>query len=259
MKLLLAISLIVCSVLLYSCSRTPSPTAPGSPQSTLTLSFSGYGEILDSTYYKVWSDSSWEEFAMDTTISGTTYAVLLTSTGYEYFYGPDGFAGFWPYGGSLIMFDSSLASLPDSLVKGKTYTLETTFASGGLNFTLTDQETLEDSGSVTVPFGTFSDCVELQSTIAISGGGQSQSQTTQYWYAKGPSDIEQQPSGGATILMAYGFVNGRTWGPSVAAESPRLKPEIRVAEMQSVLPSTREVQPLDIRAIAPGILRGVIR
>lgn len=264
MRTLLVACLILCSFTLYSCGRTPAPTAPGSSppksQSPLVLSFAGYGATLDSTYYKVWSDSSWEEFAGDTTINGTTYSVLLTSNGYEYFYGPKGYAGFWPYGSGLIMFDSTLASLPDTLVEGKTYTLATTFTTGGVSYTLTDKEVLEDSGSVTVPFGTFFDCPDLQSTSAISGAGQSQTQTTQYWYAKGPSDIKRQFSGGQTILMAYGVVNGKGWGVSLAKELRNSHAVSLVSRMEETrLSGSPHSSEPDLQTMAPMILRGLIR
>lgn len=168
--------------MLYSCNNTLAPTAPAPPrppaksQLKPSFNFTGCGSTLDSTYYKVWSDSSWQAFDMDTTIGGTTYAVMVDNTGYLYFYGPNGYAGFRPYGGNLIMFDSTLASLPDTVVEGKTYNLKTTFTSQGTGYVLTDQEVLEDTGSVTVPFGTFSDCIHLKSTTTVSGGGQTQTQ-----------------------------------------------------------------------------------
>ncbi len=263
MRPLFVACFILGSIMLSSCNRTPPPTAPGSqppkPQSHLVLSFAGYGAALDSTYYKVWSDSSWEEYAGDTTISGTKYSVLLSSTGYEYFYGPEGYAGFWPYGGSLIMFDSTLASLPDTLIEGKTYTLETTFTTGGVSYTLSDMEVLEDSGSVTVPFGTFFDCLHLQSTSAISGTGQSQSQTIQYWYAKGPSDIERQFSG-QTILMAYGVVNGKGWGVNIAGQHRRRSAGPTASESERAgVAGPQRANRIDLRIALPMILRGVIR
>lgn len=197
---------------------------------------------------------------MDTTIGGTTYAVLEDNTGYLYFYGPNGYDGFWPYGGNLIMFDSTLASLPDTMVEGKTYTIKTTFSAQGIGYVLTDQEVLEDTGSVTIPFGTFTDCLHLQSTTSVSGGGQTQSQTTQYWYAKGPSDIKRTyQSTGQTILMAYGFVNGRYWGATSAKELPGLKPGNRAMSSENAYRAAPAGSFSDTQPMLSMVLKGVMR
>ncbi len=245
--------------MLYSCSRTPAPTAPAPPRQTpVVVSLKGYGEALDSTYYKVWSDSSWESFEKDTTVNGTNYTVIVDNTGFENVYGPNGYAGFGQYGSPIIMFDSTLASLPDSMVEGKTYDDTTTFSDQGFGYVLAEETVVKDTGAVTVPFGTFSDCVHMQSVTSISGAGQSQSQTDQYWYAQGPSDIKRILNTGQTILMAYGFVNGRAWSPSAAGQSPRLNPEVPLAGTQRVFRSAQESPSLNMRRIDHGILRGVI-
>ncbi len=266
MKTLIGLFAVACLIGLSSCNRTPAPTAPGSPNppsqsgGSQAFSFVGYGALLDSTYYKVWSDSSWEEFDLDTTMNGTTYTVLLDNTGYEYFYGPDGYDGFEPYGGPLIMFDSTLASLPDTMVEGKTYTIGTTFSAQGVNYTLTDMEVLEDTGSVTVPFGTFSDCLHLQSTSSISGGGQSQTQTTQYWYAKGPSDIKRIYQGtGQTILMAYGVVNDQGWGVSAGTATRAPVPRKGSSMKKETAETVPQNPAFSFRRMAPAILNGIIR
>ena len=259
MKTSLACLLILCSTLLYSCGRTPAPTAPTPPKpSEQTVSLAEYGEALDSTFYKVWSDSSWESFDKDTTVNGTTYTIIIGNTGFEDVYGPDGLAGFGQYGSPIIMFDSTLASFPDSMVVGKTYSEQTTFSDQGVGYLITEQTILKDTGAVTVPFGSFSDCLHMQSVTSISGAGQSQSQTDEYWYAQGPSDIEHLLNTGQTLLMAYGFVNGQAWGPSAAGEFPRLKPEVPAATARSVFPSTHENPGFNISRIAPKILRGII-
>lgn len=258
MRTLVGICLVLSSIMLYSCNRTPAPTSPAAKSQTPpSFSFTGYGSTLDSTYYKVWSDSSWQAFYMDTTIGGTTYAVLEDNTGYLYFYGPSGYDGFWPYGGNLIMFDSTLAPLPDTMVEGKTYTLKTTFTTQGIGYILTDQEVLEDTSSVTVPFGTFSDCLHLQSTASVSGGGQTQTQTAQYWYAKGPSDVKQiYQSSGETILMAYGFVNGRYWGVSSGNELRLLRPGDNVMSSES---ASRAGSLPDTHSFLRMVLKGAVR
>ena len=265
MRTTLVLFVISAAVALSSCRQTP-PTAPGSPappshsQTPPSFSFTGYGEALDSTYYKVWSDSSWEEFYMDTTINGTGYRVLLDNTGYEYFYGPDGYDGIWPYGGSLIMFDSTLALLPDTMVEGKTYTMKTTFSTQGIGYVLTDQAILLDTGAVTVSFGTFGDCLHLQSTTTVSGGGQSQTQTTQYWYAKGPSDIKRiYENTGATIFMAYGVVNGVGWGTSVGKAFPGIVPLNKSSSGPAISPASTRNSRFSVMSMAPQIMKGLIR
>ncbi len=261
---MLVLFVVSTATALNSCSQPP-PTAPGSPSSphsnsSPSFSFIGYGVALDSTYYKVWSDSSWEEFYMDTTINGTQYSVLLDNTGYEYFYGPSGYDGFLPYGGSLVMFDSTLASLPDTMMEGKTYIMKTTFSIQGVGYVLTDQAILLDTGSVTVSFGTFNDCLYLQSTSTLSGGGQSQTQTTQYWYAKGPSDIKRiYENTGVTIFMAYGVVNGMGWGTSISKELPGAIPLRESSAAPAIsLTSTANSRP-SIMSIAPKIMKGLMR
>ncbi len=259
MKLFAIISLFSLALLLASCSNNQSPTAPSLPTGISGHSFdlTGYGISLDSTYFKVWSDSSWEEFYMDTTINGTNYTVLLDNTGYEYFYGPSGYAGFWPYGSPLIMFDSAMAALPDTLVGGQTYTRVTTFQYQGTSNTLTDQETLIDTATVSVPFGNFTDCRVLQSVGSMNGIVQ---YATTYWYAKGPSDIVRQDYTGYTIEMAYGVVNGEGWGVTLAKMMPGFPAVNRslLSEKQKVFsPETRSSK--SVQLLAPMILRGILR
>ncbi len=221
------------------------------------LSLAGYGEALDSTYYKVWSDSSWETFYTDTTINGTAYAVLLNNSDNEYFYGPDGYSGFGQYGGSVVLFDSALASLPDSMLEGTPYTAQTTFSYQGTSYTLIDQETLLDTATVTVPFGTFTDCLVRQSVTAVNGVLQS---VTLYWLAKGPSDIARQDYSGYTILMAYGVVNGQGWGVSLSRKMPgvpRIDRGMIIAPQKTPAHSVQSVE--DIHSLAPMILKGIVR
>lgn len=259
MKLFTAFSLLSLALLLASCSNSPSPTAPPLPAgiSGNSFSFVGYGIKLDSTYYKVWSDSSWEEFYKDTTINGTKYTVLLDNTGYEYFYGPDGYAGFWPYGSSLIMFDSVLTSLPDTLIGGQTYLRQTTFEYQGTSNVLTDQETLIDTTTIAAPFGIFSGCRVLQSIGAINGIVQ---YANTYWYAQGPSDIIRQDYTGYTIEMAYGVVNGQGWGVTLSQMMPGI-PAVKqdlITEKQKVPYPTVESSK-SVQSLAPMILRGILR
>ncbi len=259
MKSLSAFSLVSLTIFLSSCSQNTAPTSSVLPQGITGEPFNmvGYGIDLDSTYYKVWSDSSWEEYYMDTTISGTKYTVLLENTGYEYFYGPSGYAGFWPYGGSLVMFDSVLASIPDTMIGGQTYTLQTTFSYQGTSYVLTDLEALVDTTTVGVPFGTFADCRVLQSTGAINGVTQ---YSTTYWFAKGPADIVRQDYTGYTINMAYGVVNDQGWGVTLSKEMPGAPitgDNLIGGKQKKPTPASQPVQ--GIQSIAPMIIKGILR
>lgn len=257
MKSLTFICIIFCAVIIYSCNSNPVSNTTIPKHGTQTISLNGYGAKLDSTYFKVWSDSSWESFNMDTTISGTTYRVLIDNTGYEYFYGPQGYSGFWPYGGSLVLFDSALANPPDSMTEGKTYTEQTTFSSQGINYVVKDEETPIDTATVTVPFGTFKNCIWIQSTISISGGGQTTINTGQYWYAKGPSDIAKQSNTGVNIVMAYGFVNGQGWGGTFNKASLEILSDRKMFTTQQRSNSSSTLSSQGIHSLARMVLRGV--
>ncbi len=249
MRLFVGISLILLSILFEACNSTPAPTAPQSQQiPAVPLSVVGYGESLDSTYFKVWSDSSSEGFFADTIINGTQYSIILDNAGNETLYGPDGYAGFGQYGGSIVLFDSSLPSLPDTMIGGTAYSRQTTFSYQGGSYVLVDLETLVDTTTISVPFGTFTDCRVLQSLEAINGVLQS---ATVYWLAKGPSDIARQYNSGYgayNVLMAYGMVNGQSWGVN-----PGL-----IGRKEGASAATNN-QAADIRSLAPKILQSIIR
>ena len=257
MRSLIGVCMIFTSIVLSSCNQTSAPTgtSPQFPNPGLAVSLVGYGSTLDSTYYKVWSDSSWQEFYIDTTISGTTYSVLLDDAGNETLYGPDGYSGFGVNGGYVVLFDSALASPPDTMLEGTPYVTQTTFSYQGSSYVLTDQETLLDTTTVTLPFGTFTDCPVIQSVGSINGSLQ---YVNVYWLAKGPSDIVRQDYTGYTIQMAYGVVNGQNWGitsgalPAIAAN--RVPSTARAASPMN----TSRAAP-DIRSLAPMILKGIIR
>lgn len=256
MKSLTLICIIFCAVIIYSCNNNPVSTNSLPPHGSQAISLTEYGEKLDSTYYKVWSDSSWEEFARDTTISGTKYTVLLDNTGYEYFYGPNGYSGFWPYGGNLVMFDSALAAPPDTMIEGKTYTVQTTFSTQGINYVYKDELTPIDTATVTVPFGTFKNCIEVQITNTISGAGQTTTSTTEYWFAKGPSDIMKQFSSVSGIKMAYGEVNDQHW----SATSGEVAPGIRTTRRKMDIAQQNSPGGFgpNIHLLAPKIFKGAV-
>ncbi len=220
----------------------------------------GYGESLDSLFFKVWSDSSWDAVSGDTVIGGKSYTVLLNDAGNEGFYTASGYSGFGQYGGYAIIFDSALASLPDTLVGGTAYTLQTTFTYQGGSYTLIDQETLLDTASVSTPFGTFTGCRVVQSLTGISGVLQS---ATTYWLAQGPSDVERQYAttyGSYTVVLAYGIVNGRYWGVKAASRMPGdlLVPRGSTSPSSSTVPTPLQTPP-SIQTLAPEILSSVHR
>lgn len=260
MRSLAGISFVLMSIAFYSCSQTSTPTSPQVPQIPhpgLPLSLNGYGAGLDSNYYKVWSDSSWEEFYKDTTISGTNYAVILDNSGYENLYGSNGFSGFGQYGGAVVLFDSALASKPDTMLEGTTYTTQTTFSYQGTDYVLIDEETILDTTTVTVPFGTFTDCRVIQSVGSINGVLQ---YATVYWFAKGPADIERQDYTGYAVTMAYGVVNGQGWGVPLSRELPGYATVYSGTSDAGRKPLTIQKEPgTSIQSLAPMILKGILR
>jgi hypothetical protein len=255
MSIRVIVCLLFCSAVFYSCSNTPAPTGPQIPHPGLVLSLVGYGITLDSTYYKVWSDSSWQEFYSDTTIGGTRYSVILDDGANRYYYGPGGYAGFWLYGDTLTLFDSSLASLPDTVAEGTTYSAQTTFMYRGTSNVMTDQETVLDTASVVTPFGTFTNCRVIQSAVYIDGVLQ---YVTDYWLAKGPSDVVREYDTGYTIVMAYGEVNGLGWGVNASGSLPAA--ERRASSAARAFPSSESGHAApDMSSLAPGIARGILR
>lgn len=211
MKTLFSILLLITPVLFLSCDKKDSPVSDQTDEQR-KISVYAYGSSLDSVYYKVWSDSSWDKFGQVIIINDTVYVTTVNNYGDEYYYCEAGYAGFQPYGQSLIMFDTPITSLPDTLVFGQKYIRETTFSYMGYNYSLKYEQTLQDTVSVSVSFGTFNSCLWFKSTSTISAGGQSDISNMGIWVAIGPSDIQLTLSSGNTIAMTYGFVNGRSWG-----------------------------------------------
>jgi hypothetical protein len=259
MKPLRSACLLFLAVFFAACNSTPSPTAPATPNGPpVVFSIADYGESIDSTFFKVWSDSSWDEFYMDTTVNGTRYTILLDNYGNESIYGPGGYSGFGSYGGSIILFDSALAAVPDSLEEGTPYVSQTTFSYQGGQYVLTNYLTLVDTGTVSVPFGTFTDCRLLQSIDVINGVLQN---AMVYGLAKGPSDILRQYNsayGTYSILMAYGVVNGERWGVSGSGALKKALPPLRKegGTLPRRAPQTAQGVK-DIRSLAPIILKGM--
>lgn len=210
MKTLINVCFLISCLLFLSCHKENSPVSPPTSQRIMLLT--GYGFALDSSFYKVWSDSSWEKFNQIVTLSGTMYVTVITNDGYEYYYSALGYAGFKPQGQSLILFDTPMASLPDTMVFAQTYTSETSFSSGEYRYSLKVEQSLQDTVSASVLFGTFDPCLWITSKSTLSASGQSEVENLQSWLAKGPSDIKQTLNSGVTMTMVRGMVNGKWWG-----------------------------------------------
>jgi hypothetical protein len=251
--------LVSFSIIFYACGQ-PAPTQPTfSGKTTLN----GFGVTFDSSYYKVWSDSSWETFNGDTTINGTTYIAIMASDSSEYLYDSLGYSGFvlpQIYGSEIIIFDAPLPSIPDTLTGGLTYVSQTTFSFQGTSYSLIDQENLVDTGTVQTPFGTFTGCPGIQSTQAITSGGAVIAGGDEvYWLAKGPSVVEQDLIDfGYSIVMEYGVVNGKGWGvsfPKVSLGTAHKYLDNGV--MRKTTSSAYRDSSASIRPLAQPILRGI--
>jgi hypothetical protein len=232
MRPLIFVYVLVIAPILLSCSKDDSPVSTPPPR---TIRLIDYGSTLDSAYYKKWSDSSWEKFNRIVTVNGITYATTISSDSTEYYYTALGYAGLKGRGLLLILFDNPLTSLPETLTFGQNYRRETTFYYQGYNFSLQIDESLEDTVSVSVPFGTFNPCLWLKVKTTVTGAGQSQAQSGQIWLARGPSDVKQVLYSGATIVMVRGRVNGQGWGmpfPKQVAATPGGAPH-RLAEIMA--------------------------
>jgi hypothetical protein len=237
MKYLFCTLLLITSFLFICCDKEDSPVS-GQTDNQKKISVYAYGSSLDSAYYKVWSDSSWEKFGQIVILNSIVYVTVVNSDGDEGYYSASGYSGIKPYGQSLILFDTPLTSLPDTLVFGQKYTRETTFSYLGYSYSLKIEQTLEDTVSVSVSFGTFNPCLWLTSTSTTSVGGQSNVSNGQIWLAIGPSDIQQALNTGITISMVYGNVNGRSWGTYT------VQPRLDLSKKQNSFSLDRLIEPI---------------
>jgi hypothetical protein len=210
MKITLLFLLISVSLFLFSCKKSDNPVSPDPPVKTFIMS--GYGTLIDSNYFKIWSDSSWEKYNRYVSINGNYYITLINNTGDEYYYSTIGYSGFKSNGQSLIMFDKPITGLPDTVSFNQTYSRSTTFYYQGYNYTFNMEYTLLDTTSVYTSFANFNSCLHTRSKGTISVSTQTDVQTSYSWIAKGPSDIKQTLNSGSTISMARGIVNGKGWG-----------------------------------------------
>lgn len=199
-----------------SCKKSSSPTEPEKAKAPVALA--EYGSSIDEYYYKIWSDSTWECFNRTLTINGTFYATIMDCYGNEYYYSSEGYAGFQIYGDSLILFDQPMPSLPDTINFNQKYVQTATFTYDGYKYRLQDEQTLHDTSTVSVSFGTYS-CLWFEAKSIITSGDQSQAAATQAWMAKGPSNIKEILNSGDTIFMTEGVVNGKGYGNA----SPKIR------------------------------------
>ncbi len=218
MKSFIVVVIILLSMLTISCKKSSSPSEPEEPRAPVSLA--EYGSSIDEYYYKVWSDSTWECFNRTLTINGTFYATIMDCYGDEYYYSADGYAGFKLYGDSLILFDQPMPSLPDTINFNQKYVQAATFTYQDYKFTIQNEQTLSDTSSVSVSFGTFS-CLWFNAKSTLISGDQSQITSSQLWMAQGPSTIKEVLDSGNTIFMTEGVVNGKGYGNS----SPKIKLE----------------------------------
>ena len=234
MKIYLCLVLSTCALLFISCKKSSSlPTQPALPQKPITLD--GYGIFIDSSYYELWSDSSWEQFNRVLVINGITYTTVINNDSDEYYYDALGYAGFQSKGLSLIIFDKTLPSLSDTVVIGQTYEQATTFFYAGYNYSLTYETTFTDTVSISVPIGIFSPCLWFTGTSTLTVQGQPSVSTFQDWDAKGPGAIKETLNSGITIVMLRGRVNGKGWGMPFSKTSTSVTKATSASFMQKLL------------------------
>ena len=213
--------LIILSIFVLFFSSCSKKNNPVNSEDTSYLQLGGYGSSIDSVFYKEWSDYSWESFGSVYNINGNMYVTIMNSEGDEYYYSTDGYAGFKFYGDELVLFDEPLSSLPDSILFNKAYTFQTTFTYGGYSFEIKYEETLLDTTTVGVSFGTFNGCMWMKIKATITSNGQTETDESESWIARGPADIKIKHSSGSEIEMTKGIVNGIGWGMTLPKVSSR--------------------------------------
>jgi hypothetical protein len=218
MKILILFLLSFILLFTESCKKSDNPITPNVAQKNIDVA--GYSSSLDSDYYAVWSDSSWEKFNRIITISGVTYITMINNTGDEYYYSAAGYAGFIPAGESLILFDKPIPGIPDTMVSNTVYTSGTAFYYQGNNFSVQNENTLLDTVNVSIPLGNFNCCIYMKSKSTITASSQSQTQSSYWWAAKGPSTIKQTLNSSITIVLVRGIINGEGWGMAFPEKSP---------------------------------------
>jgi hypothetical protein len=218
MKIMFHLLLLIAPFLFLSCKNANSPDDDKNDKNTISID--GYGSSLGNSYYKLWSDDSWEQYNGIITINSETYLSLITNTGNEYYYSAAGYAGFKPYGESLILFNTPIGSLPDKLSFNQKYIRETIFSYQGYNYTMKIEEVLMDTVTLSVPCGTFNSCLWFKSTSTLTSIGQPEVSKEQFWLAIGPSDIQEISNSGVTKQMVSGTVNGQDWDESNLNELP---------------------------------------
>ncbi|MBI5214702.1 MAG: hypothetical protein HY960_03010 [Ignavibacteriae bacterium] len=214
-------------LLFISCSEDEQPSGPPPPPPPKKISVRGYGALLESSYYKIWSDSSWEKFNRLITVNRVLYATTIDNHQNEFYYSEFGYAGVKPKGQPLLLFDSIPAPLPETLIAMETYRRRTTYTYGGNNYTVVTDQILLDTATVTVSFGTFSSCLWFKTINRVAVNGYLQETDSRTWLAKGPSSIQYESHVEERFKMVRGRVNGQGWGmpyPKSQPDSPMLSP-----------------------------------
>jgi hypothetical protein len=201
-----------------SCKKSDNPITPSDTNKKIRVS--GYGLSIDSFYFTIWSDSSWEEYNKTISIGGITYTTVINNSGDEYYYSAIGYAGWKPKGESLILFDEPLPILPDTMECNKVYLRNTTFFYQGYNYSIQYEHTLFDTVNVSIPLGIFNCCLYMKTKATVTVSTQSQTQTSYWWAAKGPATIKQTLNSGNTIVLVRGVINGQGWGMSFPKKLP---------------------------------------
>jgi len=219
------------SLFFSNCKKDNAPTS--SEPAPKIISTAGYGSYIDSLYYKMWSDSTWEKFGHVIVVNNLTYITTINNAGDEYYYGINGCSGFKPKGENLIIFDRPMYPLRDTIVFNDVYTRVTFFTYQGYRFTMQYYYTLLDTVSVSVPFGLFNPCLWFKGKSTLSAGSESESNSTEFWMVKGPSTIRETESDGFTIEMVRGIVNGQGWGMTIPRSS--VHPEVSLGRSHSIV------------------------
>ncbi len=212
-KVLLIVSISLSIIALSACSKSNPTAPPPPPPSKPKFNLLPYYESLDSGYFKVWSDSSWERYSGNVTLSGIAYLVTENSSGTKYYYSSGGYAGFTATNGDLIIFNHPVAPLPQYLVFDSTSHRSTTFYYAGYTVTFSyDNRLIDTTVSVSLPFGVFTPCISIASKGVISAGGSEQAVTSTGSLARNLGGVRSISSDGFTIILVRGRVGGHDWG-----------------------------------------------
>jgi len=168
-----------------------------------------YGERNDSTYIKVFSDSSWIKYGGWRTVNGNSYLSIVDRNNYHNYYNVFGnFSGYDLTNHTPIIFQTPLPFLSDSLVIGQEYKRNTSFLYQGYTISLLYTDTVVDTVSITIPLGRFSNCLKFRTKTEVWYSGNYQSATDSSVLAPHMGIIFLYSSG---IYFVRGTVNGHTY------------------------------------------------